>query len=99
MPFGKNDILNETDIALVSRVTVTKIELVYSSCPQPVSFDTEKQKALNLQRLKMLQSKISDIFSKSEIEWEIVAQTGCKSSTEARELFHGFVIHYTINKK
>lgn len=98
MPFGKNSLLNATDITLVSRVTVTKIELVYSNCPQPVSFDAEKQKALNLERLNALGAKIPDIFKNEAIKWEIVAQTGCKSSTEAREMFHGFVIHYTIKK-
>ena len=98
MPFGKNNFLNETDIALVGRVTVTKIELVFSNCPQPVSYDAEKQKALNLERLKVLEAKVPEVFKKNEIKWELVAQTGCKSSTEARELFHGFVIHYTIKK-
>jgi len=98
MPFGKNSLLNATDITLVSRVTVTKIELVYSNCPQPVSFDPEKQKALNLERLNALGSKIPDIFKNEGIKWEIVAQTGCKSASEAREMFHGFVIHYTIKK-
>jgi DNA-directed RNA polymerase subunit H (RpoH/RPB5) len=99
MPFGKNNFLNETDIALVGRVTVTKIELVYSNCPQPVTFDSEKQKSLNLQRLKILESKIPDIFKNDAVKWELVAQTGCATSKEARDLFHGFVIHYTIPKK
>lgn len=95
MAYRTTEIVNAADIKLVSRVKVTKVELVYTLYPNDGTFQNGKQMAINKERLSVLYKELPGLF-KPEVKWEFVQQTKCSSTDEAKIMFHGFVIHYKM---
>ncbi len=95
MAYRTYAIANAADLRLVSKVKVTKVELVYTLYPNDGTFQSSKQVEINKQRLAVLYKELPALF-KPEIVWELVPQTRCSSAEQAKEMFHGFVIHYKM---
>lgn len=97
--YGEHTFKNSADVSLVSKVKVTKVELVYTKFPTDENFQDGFQKSLNYKRLATLYGQLPSLFDDSEVSWVMVSQTGAKSVEEGRKLFHGFVLHYTVLPK
>ncbi|MFK8046171.1 MAG: hypothetical protein AB8B72_11795 [Crocinitomicaceae bacterium] len=70
---------------------IERIDLVYT---QFVESETFVQPKLNRDRLEYLLKYRPYIFENNLIEWNIICQTGAKTSDVAKDYFHGFIIHY-----
>ena len=70
---------------------IVKIDLVYSTFSESTDFD---QKQLDIARLQGLIAINPRIVENQFIEWNTIGQTGCRSSKECLDYFHGFVIYY-----
>ena len=93
--FGKSHVKNEADIDLVRNVKVKRVSLIYSWMPHATDTDHDvRQEDLNLKRLEDLQTQLPELFKTKDIEWEFVVQTNFSYPNQAKELFHGFIIHY-----
>ncbi len=68
---------------------ILSIDLVYTDFPKGRDF-----KPLNQKRWKELLSLVPDLRFDPEFDFRLISQTDCNSKEEAKELFHGFVIHY-----
>lgn len=97
--YGEHEFKNSADVSLVSKVKVTKVELVYTKFPLDENFQDGFQKSLNYKRFETLYGKLPTLFDDEEVSWVMVSQTSAKSVEEGKKLFHGFVLHYTVKPK
>ncbi len=74
-----------------SDTRILKIDLVYTTFSEAENFD---QKQLDINRLKKLAEINPAVVSTQFIDWNIIGQTGCNSSPECLDFFHGFVVYY-----
>ncbi|WP_375562894.1 hypothetical protein ACE193_10335 [Bernardetia sp. OM2101] len=93
--FGKIAVTNTSHSKLLDQVEVYRVELVYSKYPKTNNFQEIQQRKLNMARLEELEKTAPQLF-KPNVEWEFVAHV-VNTAAQARELYHGFVVHY--NKK
>lgn len=93
--FGKIAVTNTSHSKLLDQVEVTRVELVYSKYPETNNFQEIQQRKLNLARLEELEKTAPQLFQ-PHVEWEFVAHV-VNTASEAKELYHGFVVYY--NKK
>jgi len=70
---------------------ILKIDLVYTTFRESEEFD---QKELDLARLEKLVKINPEIIVNKFFDWNVIGQTGCNSSPECLDFFHGFVIYY-----
>lgn len=70
-------------------MSVVKIYYVNTTYRSSISFD---QNALDVKRLKWLNAQFPEFLADPIIEWEVVEQTGCASSSEGAAYFHGFIL-------
>ena len=70
---------------------IVKIDLVYSTFSESAQFD---QKQLDVSRLQALIAINPRIVENQFFDWNLIGQTGCRSSKECLDYFHGFVIYY-----
>ena len=70
-------------------LSVVKIYYVNTTYRSSISFD---QNALDVKRLKWLNAQFPEFLANPIIEWEVVEQTGCASSSEGAAYFHGFIL-------
>lgn len=89
--FGEFKIIEQQILDTLNEDRIEKIDLVYTLYFQSETF---VQPDLNRKRLKYLKSQKPYIFENSLIEWNIVCQTGAKTSEVAKNYFHGFIIHF-----
>lgn len=89
MSYGNPDLISALDRNLLKKADVRQIDLVFSDFPKG-----EDLKALNLHRIKVLESIRPDLVKDESICWKIIRQIDCKNEGEAKTLFHGIVIHY-----
>jgi len=93
--FGKSHVINQADVALIREVKVKKVSLVYSWMPHAADTDHDvRQEELNLKRLQDLHALVPEVFEDESVEWEFIVQTNFEHPNQARELFHGFIVHY-----
>lgn len=85
--FAKNS-LGTTSNSTGSLEKVVYFYTAYASSP---SFD---QKQLDAQRIEKLAAKYPEVLSNRMIEWQLIAQTACKSPEEGNSYFHGFVLKF-----
>lgn len=69
------------------------IRMYYSKYPQTVDYQVNQQKMLNDGRVSNLLKHLP-ILKTKHIDLEVIRQENCKSESEARQLFHGFLIFY-----
>ena len=88
MTYGSSGINNPADIRKIKTDQIKRIDLVYTGYPASSYNDlTEK-------RLQVLMSLDPAIFSKKDVEWNLVVQNNCQDEASAKFLYHGFVIYY-----
>jgi len=91
MNYGSADILNAAEASVLGEVgcNIISVELVYTM------FDKKDiQMRLNQKRIMELYFLAPDVFAQNLVRWKYVEQLGYKTESEARGLFHGFVITY-----
>lgn len=91
MSFGKSRSAAEITDKLPANAEVLAIDIVYTDFPKGGAFD-----ALNEKRAQTLLEMYPKIAKNQIREWNLVAQTGCKTKEQAEELFHGVVVHYRV---
>lgn len=89
--FGEAELMDRVILDSLHEGRVAKIDLVYT---QYVQSETFVQPELNRKRLEYLKKHKPYLFENNLIEWNIVCQTGAKSADEARDYFHGFIVHF-----
>jgi len=86
--FASDEFESPELITYLQKTNILSVTYVFSSYKSNVGFD---QNALNKKRL----IRFFNSFSiNSDVDWDIIVQTGAESKEEASEFFHGFVIHY-----
>jgi hypothetical protein len=89
--FAKPFIIDQSSMQELEGKIIYHIELVYTAYKQSADFD---QKKLNDQRMNQLMQLIPKI-DEDKPGWSLVEQTGATNAEEAKDHYHGFVIHYT----
>jgi hypothetical protein len=89
MNFNEYKIENPEDASLLSGSVIMRVDLVYTNFPDGADFSL-----LNKRRLIELYLLSPEVFANPATQWRFVAQTKCKSLTEANNLFHGVVITF-----
>jgi hypothetical protein len=72
---------------------VSRVDLVFTRYPHDLNAWRSRYQQLLQTRLDALAAADSNLFGRSDITWNYVLQTQCRSEAEARQLFHGFVIY------
>ncbi len=88
MKFGDCKGIKKIDLDLLNKVEVYQIDLVYTDFPKDSDL-----KSLNIKRVQWLENIKKELITNLKIEWKIIRQIGCKSQDEAKNYFHGFVLH------
>ncbi len=70
---------------------ITRIDLIYTTFRESQQFD---QRELDIARLEALIAINPRIINNKFFDWNIIGQTGCNTSSQCLEFFHGFVIYY-----
>lgn len=91
MDFNSPVIKNLYVINVLKNAVIEKVELVYTSYRLSETFSQPK---LNRERLLNLNRLFPDLFKSDLIKWSFSAQTVGKNETEAKKLFHGFIITF-----
>lgn len=89
--YASPTILNPGDIELVKNQAIIKVELVYTTHREVLTFN---QLQLNKNRLINLEKLYPDLFKNTAVKWKITGQTDCKSRQTGQGFFHGFLITY-----
>ena len=92
------EIKDESITIELERVDSIFIKMYYSKYPQAIDYQSNQQKVLNDGRIKNLFRNLPILASKTLVI-EAIRQDACKNEIEARKLFHGFLISYTLPKK
>ncbi|MEI6311296.1 MAG: hypothetical protein WCP57_03450 [Bacteroidota bacterium] len=94
MSYGNCNMQNTSELRKINPNLIKRIDLVYTAFP--ISDFNE----LTEKRIQSLYTNFPNLFSNSQIEWNLVAQSNCQDIEGAKLLYHGFVIYYIdINKK
>lgn len=90
---GFNDAVytNKTGLQSLKDKVITKVELIYTTYRKSETFD---QHGLNRKRLRALIAAAPQLLNQPGIEWVLIGQTGCTSSEEGKDYFHGVTITY-----
>lgn len=90
---GFNDAIytNKTGLASLREKVIVKVELIYTTYRKSETFD---QHGLNRKRLRSLIAAAPQLLNQPGIEWVLIGQTGCTSSEEGKDYFHGVSITY-----
>lgn len=95
--FGNIAVTNTLHAKLLDEVEIYRVELVYSKYPKTNNFQEIQQRKLNLARLEELEKTAPQLF-RPNVEWEFVAHV-VNTASEAKELYHGFVVHYKMKEQ
>ena len=90
MNFAGNTFISKSDLEDLQDNKILQVDLVYTRFMRDPSFN---QSALNKKRIDHLKNE-HDIFEDKNIKWHLVEQKGASDFKEAKNYFHGFVIHY-----
>ena len=90
MNFAGNTFISKSDLEDLQDNKILQVDLVYTSFMRDPSFN---QSALNKKRIDHLKNE-HNIFGDKNIKWQLVEQKGASDFKEAKNYFHGFVIHY-----
>lgn len=91
MDFNSPEVINPDFASLLKGKSISKVELYYTQFQMAASFS---QPELNRERYQALKKLCPDVFKQTYTEWKIVGQTACRTVSEAKDFFHGFVITY-----
>ncbi len=75
----------------VTSQRIVKIDLVYTAYSEDPAFD---QRELDLRRMEQLLTVNPQLASNQLFEWRYIKQTGCGSTQDCLDFFHGFVVYY-----
>ena len=95
--FGKIEVTNTSHSKLLDEVEVYRVELVYSKYPKTNNFQEIQQRKLNMARLEELEKSAPQLFKKN-VKWEFIGHV-VNTATEARGLYHGFVVYYKMKEE
>lgn len=84
-------ILNLQEIEQLKGKAIIKVELIYTTHKEVMTFD---QLQLNKNRLINLEKAYPELYKNTLIKWEVTGQTDCKSRQIGQGFFHGFLITY-----
>jgi hypothetical protein len=91
MDFNSPEVINPAIASLLKGRSIAKVELYYTQFQMAESFS---QPELNRERYLALKKLCPDVFNQTFTEWKIIGQTTCRTVSEAKNYFHGFVITY-----
>lgn len=83
----------KTDLPADETTGFSNIDLVFTLYPRRPEDWKVGYDSLMERRFRTLESRIPNAFRDKGVQWRLVIQTGCKSQSEARALFHGFVLY------
>ncbi len=90
MNYAGNSFISNSDLKILENNEILQVDLVYTRFKRDAGFD---QSALNKKRIAQLK-KAYDIFESENIKWHLIEQDGATNFKQAKDYFHGFVIHY-----
>ena len=90
MNYAGNTFVSKSNMKALQNKEILQVDLLYTSFKRNANFD---QLALNKKRIAQLK-KEHNLFSKKNIKWQLIEQEGATDFKEAKDYFHGFVIHY-----
>ncbi|HLP53551.1 MAG TPA: hypothetical protein VK151_00910 [Fluviicola sp.] len=90
---GFNDAVyqDKASLSALKGKVIIKVELIYTTYRKSETFD---QHGLNRKRLRALFAAAPQLLTQPSVEWVLMAQTGCTSSEEGKDYFHGVAITY-----
>ncbi len=96
MDYAKSKILtpHHWPPGLQRRARVYEIDLVYTKYPRDTGDWLTPYKSLMRRRMNALFALDPSLKNKTDVHWNLVAQTQCTTATLAKSFFHGFVIKY-----
>ena len=90
MNFAGNTFISKSAMIALQNKEILQIDLVYTSFKKDENFD---QLALNKKRITQLKNEYP-IFNNKNIKWHLIEQDGATNIKQAKDYFHGFVIHF-----
>lgn len=94
MSYGNWTMQNTSELRKINPNLIRRIDLVYTAFP------IGNFNELTERRIQSLYTNFPNLFSNTQIEWNLVAQNNCQDIDGAKLLYHGFVIYYIDpNKK
>lgn len=90
MNYAGNTFVSKSNMNALQNNEILQVDLVYTSFKRDVNFD---QLILNKKRIAQLKKEHS-IFSNKNIKWQFIEQEGASDFKEAKDYFHGFVVHF-----
>lgn len=89
MNYAGNTFISKSDLEDLQDNKILQVDLVYTSFMRDTNFN---QSALNTKRITQLK-KEDTIFQNKNIKWHLIEQYGATNIKQAKEYFHGFVVH------
>jgi hypothetical protein len=88
--FGEAFIDETTDLSSFQNMQIHHVDLVYTAFRTVEDFD---QQALNEHRMQRLIKLLPQLHLKDPT-WRAIRQTGATNADDARQYFHGFILHF-----
>lgn len=88
--FGQAFIDENTDLSALKNMEIHHVDLVYTAFRVSDDFN---QQALNEKRMRRLIALLPQL-GKKDPSWRAICQTGAKTVADAKQYFHGFVLHF-----
>lgn len=87
--FGKDFIDEKVDLSPLKGLEIHHVDLVYTAYKSAEDFN---QRGLNERRMRKLIALLPQL-KKKDPSWRAICQTGATNLDEAKQYFHGFVLH------
>lgn len=88
MNYGSSNINNPSELKKIKFEQIKRVDLIYTGYPASSFNDLTEKRLQSLMRLNPA------LFSKKDVEWNLVVQNNCQDESSAKFLYHGFVIYY-----
>ena len=89
---NNSELISTKPLLRLKGKTVTQVDLVFTTYKESLSFEQIK---LNKKRLLALEKAAPAILTNPLVRWRLIGQKGSENIEDAKNSFHGFVIHYS----
>lgn len=93
LDYAKPQIKNPEVFWLFESEWIYQVDLVFTRYPYRLADWHTDYNWLLAKRLENLSRLDSSLFSRKDIKWNFILQTDCKTEEDAKQFFHGFVLH------
>jgi hypothetical protein len=91
-----SSIIQDAETWSLKNKKITEVDIVFTAYPKKKQDWITNYDWLLNKRIESLQAMEPSLKNNKEVKWNFILQTACETEDEAKRMFHGAIIKYTI---